>query len=292
MPYFLLVVSICLCVAKSSAYNYYAKGEKPNVHGVFRFNFISYALAGLFVTILSVGGTLSITTFFCALGYAVMVLSLQSLMVYAMKSSSMATISLLYLYGMVIPALAGPIFWGESFGIVQGLGLLAMIISIFFLNEENPKREGERKKWDKTAILLGASCFLLSGFAGVMEKIHQSTSAKGERFEFLAIAYCTMFLLSFIVSICTKKQATPPVDKKRFWFSGLSVGLIAGVYSSVNLYLAGTLDSLVYFPVANGGALLLTLLISVAVFREELKKKKAIGFIFGLISIILLCIPT
>ena len=95
MPYFLLVVSICLCVAKSSAYNYYAKGEKPNVHGVFRFNFISYALAGLFVTILSVGGTLSITTFFCALGYAVMVLSLQSLMVYAMKSSSMATISLL-----------------------------------------------------------------------------------------------------------------------------------------------------------------------------------------------------
>ncbi|MBQ5926380.1 MAG: EamA family transporter [Clostridia bacterium] len=294
MPYLFLIVSVLLCVTKSSAYNIYAKGEKPNLHGVFRFNFVSYALACVFLFLLSIGGSISMPTVFCALGYAVIVLLLQSLMVFAMKSGSMATVSLLNVYGMVIPAIAGPIFWKEPFGILQGIGLVAMILSIFFLNEETQTKENgtETEKGNKLWILLGACCFLLSGLAGLMEKMHQSTSAKGERFEFLALAYATMFLLSLSVCLSTKKQATPPADKKRFLFSALSVGVVAGVYSSVNLYLAGTLDSLVYFPVANGGALLLTVFISIVVFREKLKKKKAVGFILGLLSVILLCIPS
>ncbi len=291
MAYLLLVVSIVLCVLKSSSYNYYAKEENPGVHGVFRFNFISYAFAAVLAVILALVGekiTCSWQTALCALGYAVIVLTLQSIMIFAMKKGSMATTSLLNLYGMVIPAIAGPIFWKESFGVLQGVGLGVMIISVFFLSGVSTKGE----KLSIWPIVLGIACFMFSGLAGLMEKIHQSTPGKSERAVFLAIAYSIMLAISFIIFVCTKKTGEQPVqNKKRFWLVGVVVGLITGAYGSVNLYLAGKLDSLIYYPVANGGALLLTVLVSVLFFREKPGIKKILGFILGLASVILLCIP-
>lgn len=289
MPYFLLGVSIILCVCKSASYNYYTKEEKPDTHGVFRFNFVSYLVAATLAMLLSISGNLSWQTVLCALGYAVIVLSLQTLLIVAMKMGSMSTTSLLNLYGMVIPALAGSLFWREPFGIAQNFGLLAMIASIFFLREQaqDTEKKGKGQGW------IAIACFVLSGCAGLMEKIHQSTPAKAERSEFLAVAYCTMLLLSLLVCVITRKNGKEPVrNKKRFLVVGTLVGAITGVYGSVNLFLAGALNSLIYYPVANGGALLLTVLISVAVFKEKPTRKKILGFILGLASVILLCLPT
>ena len=72
---------------------------------------------------------------------------------------------------------------------------------------------------------------------------------------------------------------------------GAASGAVASVYSQINLTLAGKLDSLIYFPVANGGALLLTVLISTTVFHEKLSLKQIAGFFIGLCSIILLSLP-
>ena len=289
MAYFLLVVSIVLCVLKSASYNYYAKEENPGVHGVFRFNFVSYAFAAVLALILALtSGKMTCTwqTAVCALGYAVVVLSLQSIMIFAMKKGSMATTSLLNLYGMVIPAIAGPIFWKEPFGVLQGVGLGVMIISVFFLSGVSTKGE----KFSIWPVILGIACFVFSGLAGLMEKIHQSTPGASERSVFLAIAYSMMLVISFFVFIATRKNNQQPIkNKNRFWIVGVLVGLITGAYGSVNLYLAGKLDSLIYYPVANGGALLLTVLLSVVVFREKPSVKKMIGFVLGLASVLLLC---
>ena len=210
-------------------------------------------------------------------------------MIAAMKNGSMSTMSLLNLYGMVIPAVAGPIFWAEPFGVLQIVGLVAMIVSVFFFRE-NPTGEVNNRKLQ---VFLGIACFITSGCAGLTEKIHQSTYARDERSAFLLIAYCTMMLLSLIAFFITKKDSQQPVqNKKLFTIVVITVGLITGAYSFVNLYLAGTLDSLIYYPVANGGALLLTVFISVLFFRERPTAKKIFGFVLGLVSVVLLCFPT
>ena len=68
-------------------------------------------------------------------------------------------------------------------------------------------------------------------------------------------------------------------------------GLVIGFYSMVNLTLSGKLDSMIYYPIANGGAMLLTVLMSVAVFKEHFDKLRTIGTIIGLIGILCLSIP-
>ena len=108
---------------------------------------------------------------------------------------------------------------------------------------------------------------------------------------FLFCAFTLMLLFSLAGTLTLRKSAAKPVSVKSAVQLGAASGAIASVYSQINLTLAGKLDSLIYFPVANGGALLLTVLISTAVFREKLSGKRLAGFFAGLCAIVLLSLP-
>lgn len=290
MYYLLLIVSIFLTSLKSTVYSTYAKKEAPSTNKVFKFNAISYATAAVITLIVFLLGeiSLSLTTILCALIYAIIVFSLQTLSIVALKFGPMSLTSLFVLYGMIIPSIAGPIFWNEPFGILQIVGIVAIILSLWFLRDSSTNDNKLTKTW----IILAVLCFLLSGFAGLAEKIHQSTPTKDERNGFILFACFTMFLFSLAGIIATNKDKSVVRSPKRLYLLSSISGVIVGAYSSINLILAGALDSMIYYPIANGGALLLTVLISIFIFKEKPSSRKIVGFIIGLISIILLSLPT
>lgn len=284
--YLLLVLSIVLAVAKSAVYNNYAKGSKPDMTSILSFNVIVYGVAMIVALCMGIGKTLSVATLMCAVFYAVIVCSLQSLTVIAMKIGSMSASSLMVLYGMIIPAIAGPIFWKEKFGLIQFIGIVLVLVSMWLLNKvETDNKVG--KKWGFVVIVM----FFLSGFAGLIEKIHQSTDGRSERAMFLFVAYLVMCVISFCGLLITKKDSFKKKNAIPVLLSGGISGIIVGFYAFTNLTLAGNLNSMIYYPVANGGALIFTVLLSVTVFREKCTKRHVEGFIIGFLSIILLSLP-
>ena len=287
--YLLLIVSIALTVCKSSVYNVYAKRADSSLFSTFTFNAVAYgsAAAIALVSLLASGGVaLSAPTVVCALVYAGVVFSLQSVSIVAMRIGAMAQTSICVMYGMIIPALAGPIFWKEHFGIAQAIGIVMMLSSLWLLNDaKGEKAEKSSKRW----WALAAVAFALSGSAGLLEKIHQSTSGKDERLEFVFIACLFMLLISTSATLVARGRTQRKI--KPIAALGAPAGIIIGVYSTVNLTLAGALDSMIYFPVANGGAMLLTVLVSITVFKEAFDRKKLFGIILGLCGIVLLSIP-
>lgn len=284
MMYLLLVLSIVMAVVKSSIYNNYAKKESPDMGGIFRFNAVSYGVAVIVALCCGIGVSLSAATVFSAIFYALIVCSLQGLSVYAMRIGPMSATTLMVLYGMIIPSIAGPIFWKEKFGLMQGIGILLVLASMWLLRDNGTENKSASKKWGFFAII----CFFLSGFAGLAEKIHQSTDGRNERTMFLFIAYLIMFLISVVGIIITKKNSKKAESLKSVTVNGGISGIIIGFYALINLTLAGNLDSMIYYPVANGGALILTVLMSVAVFKEKCTKRYIGGFIIGFLSIMLL----
>ena len=161
-----------------------------------------------------------------------------------------------------------------------------MLISVWLLRDRGETATAAGRKW----VIMVVLCFLFSGLAGVVEKVHQTSGSKGERIMFLFTACSMMFILSLI-----GRAAVHGRSGRRVRGSGLllgaSSGAIVSFYSQINLTLAGSLDSLIYYPVANGGALLLTVLVSAVVFREKLTGRRLVGFVAGLASIILLSVP-
>jgi len=284
--YILLAISIALAVLKSTIYNVYAKKVSPDSAGVMRFNAISYGIAAIIALCMASGSSVSLPTVIVSLFYAVVVCTLQTLSVIAMKIGPMSSTSLMVLYGMIIPAIAGPIFWKEKIGVLAVVGIIFILVSMWLLRKEETQSKAISKKWSAFVIIL----FFLSGFAGVLEKIHQSTDGREEKSMFLFVAYLIMFLVSTIGYFMKKKGAQYEPLKPMVTYSAIS-GIIIGFYAFINLTLAGNLDSMIYYPVANGGAMLLTVLVSVAVFKEKCTKRHIIGFVIGFISILLLSLP-
>jgi drug/metabolite transporter (DMT)-like permease len=99
-------------------------------------------------------------------------------------------------------------------------------------------------------------------------------------------------MLAFSLSVLpfTKRTAESVAYLPTLSIAALS-GLVIGFYSTVNLILSGKLDSMIYYPVANGGALILTVLASALLFKERMDRPKIIGTAIGLAGILCLSIP-
>lgn len=281
--YVLLVVSILLCVIKSSLYNNFAKSENPDRGGIFTFNAICYGGALIVPLFFGIKGMPTVYTLICASFYAGIVCSMQGLTVYAMKVGPMSLTALISLYGMIIPTISGPLFWkGEHFTTLKVMGIAVMLFSMWLLSNVE-KGKVVSKKWFPAVI----SVFCLSGFAGLVEKIHQSTPGKDEKALFLFTAYLIMLLISAVGKLFIRGEKKK-LSVKNTIITAILCGFITGFYALTNLTLAGNLDSMVYYPVANGGALILTVFVSITVFREKCTKKQITGIITGLASVIML----
>jgi len=287
--YFLLAASIMLAVCKSAFYSAYAKKSGSSLSATFRFNAVSYGVAAVIALIgaLVSQESVSAITVLCAFFYAMIVLGLQTASITAMSVGTMSVTAICVMYGMIIPSVAGPIFWKEPIGKLQIPGIILMILSLWFLKEKtHTDNRGMSKKW----VFLAIVAFILSGMAGVMEKIHQSTQGKEERMPFVCIACLFMFVFSVLaVWIMQKKHENDPQSK--IPLLAILSGIIIGFHASVNLILAGKLDSMIYYPIANGGAMILTVLVSAVVFRERFDKPKLLGVVLGLLGILLLSMP-
>lgn len=287
--YFLLVLSIIFAVCKSSLYNTYAQKNEPTIKETFCFNIISYGIAAViaFIGLLISKDTFSSETVLCAFFYALIVISLQTISITAMRVGAMSTTSICIMYGMIIPSLAGPIFWHEAIGFLQIAGIIMMLISLWLIKGKTPDIDkNTSKKW----VLMAMIAFVLSGMAGVVEKIHQSTSAKEERLSFVFIACAFMFAFSIGTRLIARGDTRKYTHVSAVKLAVMS-GLVIGLYSTVNLILSGNLNSMIYYPIANGGAMLLTVLVSVIAFKEHFDKLRMIGTLLGLIGILCLSIP-
>ena len=287
--YLLLLVSIVLAVCKSSLYNSYAKKSEPTLQATFRYNSASYGVAAIVSLIGMLIGSrvLSATTVLCSFFYAAIVISLQTISITAMRVGAMSTTSICVMYGMIIPSVAGPIFWKEPIGFLQIAGIIMMLASLWLIKGKSP---ADQRKTTKKWMLLAALAFVLSGMAGVMEKIHQSTEAREERLPFVFTACAFMFVISILAGLITRKKEEGKFTKPMLLLAAQS-GLVIGLYSTVNLILSGNLDSMIYYPVANGGAMLLTVLVSAVVFKERFDKPRITGTIIGLLGILCLSLP-
>ena len=159
--------------------------------------------------------------------------------------------------------------------------------------KKQPGEKGVSLRW----LLLSLGAFATTGGIGVMQKLHQSTEFKGELNEFLVIAFGTATLLStlYLIMMAVRKQLKPAQQTVKIQWLLLAIMVLSGVSGALcnqwNLYLSGVMDSAVFFPLVNGGGLVLTTLAAVVIFKEKLSKQQWLGVVFGIASVIFLCNP-
>ena len=70
------------------------------------------------------------------------------------------------------------------------------------------------------------------------------------------------------------------------WYAAIGYGVINALLNLFVMLAVAYLSPGVVFPLIFGGGLILTLLLSVAIFKEKLNRYRIIGFVIGVISIV------
>ena len=283
--YLLLLLSICVNVTGSSINNRFAKQKCTDPVVTAAYNLL-VPCAGLGM-ILFLGGRGSCSPVTVGMGLLFGLLNSGSIVARtaALSCGPMALTLLIGSCGMLIPTFSGVLFWNEEMGIVKLTGVLIMILALFCILG---KQENCAGGW-KWAGLCAVS-FLCTGGISVMQKIHQNSAYTEERTAFLATAFLVSICLNGTMFLISKRkhQEIRVLLELSLVGSGILTGACTGTIHILNLYLSGVIPAVIFFPLVNGGAILLSGLVGMLFFREKCTGQQITGFCMGLAAI--LCI--
>lgn len=291
-----LIISLATALGGSIAKKYYTDKHPMGLSGGFIFNAIGCLTAA---TILFCwGGVGSPSVFTLVLGVVFgAVTALQGITnIAALQVGPMSYTSVIISFSTLISALSGVMFFNERLGWAQIVGIALMLISFVLAAKSGGGEKKANLKW----FFLCLVAFAATGGIGVMQKIHQSSEYRDELNAFLIIAFISSAVLCAIFAALLKKRETQSAEvknnaSKKLIGPLLGIMIVSGacvaINNKFNLYLSGVMDSAVFFPIVNGGGLVLTTLAAVLLFKERLTKKQWIGVVLGIASVVFLCNP-
>ncbi len=206
------------------------------------------------------------------------------------KTESLASgpVSLTTLIGscaFIIATGFGVIYNNETVSVFQALGMALILISLIMCIF--PKNSGEKLtlKWFIFCFLF----FFAGGFVGIFYKIFGLSSAKDQVNTMMLSASVTSMLLFFLSGLfinAVKKETRPTISKEALIYILLS-GIAGCVYIRLNVSLSKVIPSAIFFPVSNGGMVIISTVAGGTIFKEKLSSLQLAGIILGFLAIII-----
>ncbi len=290
----LLSVSMSASLGANVFRKYYTKKNPSGLSQMLLFNGIGGIVSALVFFIWGGFGDISLFTFFLGIVFGLITTVQVVSTLLALQTGPMSFTTIIVSFSSLITAFSGVLFWHETLRWLQIVGIALMVCSFFFAIE---KKEDEKKasgKW----LTLCLVALVGRGLVGVMQKTHQTSAYKGEINAFLIVAFLVSSLVSWIlIFVFSKKEKVeilPKTEKNTLNWLLLAVIVLTGVFVAVNnklnLYLSGVMDSAVFFPIVEGGGLVLTALAALVIFKEKPTKKQWIGIVIGMLSVLCFCL--
>lgn len=244
-------------------------------------------------------------TVWLALLFGAVVCLQQLTLLLALSKGPLSYTMVIVAMSTLITALSGVLFWHEHLRAVQLVGIVLMVLCLVLSVKREPKKSGESggRRLSAVWLLLALLAMAFNGGVGILQKTHQSSAHKAElpAFLFVAFAFCAVFsvlcYLFLIIRARGKRQETgaeestarSPHFSRNLIVLFLLSGVCVALCHCINLYLSGVVAAAVFFPIVNGGALMLTTLASLLLFHERLSLTQWLGLALGAVATFLLC---
>ncbi len=216
-----------------------------------------------------------------ALGFAVCYASAWAGTVFALRFGSMALSSLIVSCSLIFPTSYGLILGEEATPAVI-LGILLILAAIVLVNLKTGGKEKFSLKW----FLCVMVAFAGNGVCSICQNMQKRTLGDSYTHEFMIIALSASFILLMIAACLTSKSVAS--DFKACLPYASANGVANALLNFLMLTLIGNIPNTVLYPSASALSMLLTFLISFIAYKERFRPLQYLGYVMGVISIILL----
>lgn len=287
-----LVLTLFACLIGGIAKKYFMDNSSGKRSGVYIFNAICSGAAGIVLLLWGGFGSASLFTVVLALVFGLLTALEGIAHCEAFAVGPMSYTNVICSFASVISAMTGFLFYDEKITWSQIVGIILMLISFILATEKSEDEKKANGKW----LVLSIISLVAIGLIGTMQKVHQESSYRSELNAFLIIAFFVSTVICSVVFLILRgKEEKTQNGGKTLSVMMVAIILFAGICvaanNKFNLYLSGVMDSAVFFPIVNGGGLVLSTLAAVILFKERLSLKRWVGLISGIISVIFLCNP-
>lgn len=283
MKYLFMTISILLSAVNACLLKKYAEVNKKD-YNPFLFNAgLSFVwVAILFVLLLISDNKFSLSAIAYGAAYGIILFAFLFF-----KSQSMAhgPVSLSTLIGscaFVIATGFGVIYANETVNTFQLIGMFMLLVSLIMC--VNPKKSGEKltKKW----IIYCLGFFFAGGFVGIIYKLFGKSPASSDVEVMMLTASVVSFLLFLITGIAQAKTAEKIKPDKTIFIYMILSGIASCAYIRMNLSLSNIIPSIIFFPVSNGGMVILSTILGRAIFKEKLNTLQLCGIALGCLAVV------
>lgn len=202
----------------------------------------------------------------------------------ALEKGSISVCSLIYGCAFLLPTVFGTFFRGETPTVTAIIGIL-LVLSAIALTTGKPGKGG-------SYVFISVGAMIASGGVGICQTIFSNTHDHSYQNELLFVAFTINLIISSVMLLALKsKKNTKPIkiDKRYFVCATMLAVCVVG-QNRINLDLSGKLPSVVMFPVASGGGIAATTLLSGIMFGDKLKPRQVVGICVAIAAIVLIFI--
>lgn len=206
----------------------------------------------------------------------------------AMSTGSVTVTTLIGNSSLLISILVSLIVWKEKITAADIIGLVLLVIAIFLCTytKDASKSVNHTSLW-KCYVLL----FLLSSAGvGIVFKAFGKSGNLEHCGDMMFVSSIVMIISNFVICFFTGgfKLQNIALRSKGFVAFAVLSGILSCLYNRLNVFLAGNMDALIFFPAFNGGVLFLSAALSAFICRERLKITQLIGLTAGISAICLM----
>lgn len=223
---------------------------------------------------------ISVPTFLSALLYALFTIAAQLFYMRALHSGDVSTATFFYSCGFVIPAFAGTFLFDEELTVWRIIGVVMLVIALRL----NCGKLGDRKSSEGSRIISALLAMASAGLIGLIQKLHQSSSVKGELGGFLVIAFAACTLVSVFLALSEKEAKRIPLAPS------LTCGACIASVNILNTVLSGMLPALIFFPVLNGSVVIASAIAARVFCGEVLGRRRILALCIGMAAIVMIAI--
>lgn len=244
------------------------------------------AVIGFFIAFISGGskifhinGTVLAVTLMSGLFSALFVI----LWMLAVNTGAYTMVDVFIMGGTLIPMLGSAVLFNEKIGIVKFIGFAVVVSGIIVISSYN--NSIKRKITPKQLVLL-LFVALSSGFADFSQKLFADLCSEVDTaiFNFYTYLFASLFIF---IMLAFKKVETNRIGKKIksvfAYILLMAVGLFVNSYFKVEA--ARFIEAVKLYPLNQGAALFLGMLMASVFFGEKITVKCVAGVLLGFIGI-------
>lgn len=208
------------------------------------------------------------------------------LMAYSTKISGIAITTVAVKMSVIIPIMFSILYFSEDVSFLKITGIIFALIAVYMTVYKKPDKSITRR----IAFIMPLLLFIGSGTIDTLIKYTQETYLEEDT---TIIFSSVLFMMAAVGGILYSPLRKKPISsyyKTDVLLSGLILGLInfGSLYGIVMALESKVFDSSIIFGINNIGIVVLSVVLALIIFKEELTIRNKAGIVLSVITIVLL----